>query len=157
MNRFYALLNELRFFIAPYFCRYCRKYLQSNEPLCTKCISLIKPILSTSLTIAKDRSFQVHAMCAYEEPLKALILATNRSDYEASVHLGTLLWHYSVLPSLTADYLIPVPLHPRKQAQRGYNQAYVIAQQISNLSGTPILDCTIRIKNTAQQSRFSRI
>ena len=102
-------------------------------------------------------SLQVHAVGAYEEPLKTLILAKNRSDYEASAYLGSILWQHSVLPSLQVDYLIPVPLHPRKQAQRGYNQALVMAQEVSNLTHIPILDCTIRIRNTPQQSRFSRI
>jgi len=38
------------------------------------------------------------------------------------------------------DYLIPVPLHPKREKQRGYNQSLVIAQGIHEVTGIPIGD-----------------
>ena len=38
------------------------------------------------------------------------------------------------------DYLIPVPLHPKRERQRGYNQALMIAQGIHEVTGIPIGD-----------------
>jgi ComF family protein len=34
-----------------------------------------------------------------------------------------------------ADVLIPVPLHPRRQRQRGFNQSELLAGELSNLTG----------------------
>ncbi len=150
------IFKEMRSFIAPYFCGYCRTYLGTFEPLCNACILLIKPILSTTLSIDSRTKLQVHAVSAYEEPLASLILGKHRSNYEASIHLGTLIWRYSVMTSMSVDYLIPVPLHRRREAQRGYNQALVMAQQLSMLSGIPILDCVLRTKYTVRQSLLSR-
>lgn len=36
------------------------------------------------------------------------------------------------------DYLIPVPLHPKRERKRGYNQSLLIAEGISEVTGIPI-------------------
>ena len=38
------------------------------------------------------------------------------------------------------DYLIPVPLHPKREKQRGYNQSLVIAIGIHEVTGIPVAD-----------------
>ena len=38
------------------------------------------------------------------------------------------------------DYLIPVPLHPKREKQRGYNQSLMICQGIQEVMGIPIGD-----------------
>jgi len=38
------------------------------------------------------------------------------------------------------DYLIPVPLHPKRERQRGYNQSLIIARGINEVTGIPIGD-----------------
>lgn len=54
------------------------------------------------------------------------------------------------------DLILPVPLHPRKQKMRGYNQSECIAQGISAVTGIP-LDTTsvVRNKHTDTQTRKS--
>lgn len=39
----------------------------------------------------------------------------------------------------TVDFIVPVPLHPIREKQRGYNQAEVIAKGISEVTGLPLL------------------
>ena len=36
------------------------------------------------------------------------------------------------------DFLIPVPLHPKREKQRGYNQSMMIARGISDVTGIPV-------------------
>lgn len=38
------------------------------------------------------------------------------------------------------DGIMPVPLHPRKQKERGYNQSRLLADGISSMTGIPIFD-----------------
>ena len=54
------------------------------------------------------------------------------------------------------DYLIPVPLHPRREKQRGYNQSLLIAQGIHEATGIPIGDkYLIRAVYTTTQTKKS--
>ena len=51
------------------------------------------------------------------------------------------------------DYLIPVPLHPKREQQRGYNQSLMIAQGINEVTGIPIGDkYLVRVKYTETQT-----
>ena len=36
------------------------------------------------------------------------------------------------------DYLVPIPLHPKREKQRGYNQSLMIAKGINEVTGIPI-------------------
>ncbi len=56
-----------------------------------------------------------------------------------------------------ADLIVPVPLHPRKEAKRGFNQSAVIAQGLGEALGKPLCaDALLRKKNTASQTSKSR-
>ena len=55
------------------------------------------------------------------------------------------------------DYLIPVPLHPKKEKKRGYNQSTVIARGIAETTGIPIGDkFLLRSVNTATQTHKTK-
>lgn len=56
------------------------------------------------------------------------------------------------------DYIIPVPLHRWRLAQRGYNQSEMIARGISSMTGIPVMtQCIKRTTNTSTQTRKTRI
>ena len=60
------------------------------------------------------------------------------------------------LTSLPVQLLIPVPLHPRRQKQRGYNQAEEIGKYIGKILGLPLENkVLIRTKATQPQSKLS--
>ena len=52
--------------------------------------------------------------------------------------LGETLKHAPLFQGI--DYLIPVPLHPKREKQRGYNQSLMICQGIQEVMGIPIGD-----------------
>lgn len=55
------------------------------------------------------------------------------------------------------DFIIPIPLHPKKEKIRGYNQSMVIAQGIGEETGIPIAhNYLIRKAFTATQTKKSR-
>ena len=51
------------------------------------------------------------------------------------------------------DVIVPIPLHPNRMNERGYNQSEYIAQGISEVTGIPV-DTThvARVKNTPKQA-----
>ena len=57
----------------------------------------------------------------------------------------------------SCDYIIPVPLHPKKLRKRGYNQASVIAEGVKSIIHKPIIeDFLIRKKYSGTQTRKNR-
>lgn len=49
---------------------------------------------------------------------------------------------------LSADYIIPVPLHKKRMRIRGFNQAEKIVSYLSECTNIPIIDCVKRNRNT---------
>lgn len=55
------------------------------------------------------------------------------------------------------DYLIPVPLHPKRERERGYNQSLMIARGISEVTGIPLGNKFLaRSVNTATQTHKTK-
>jgi len=58
--------------------------------------------------------------------------------------------------NISIDYIVPVPLHPVKERERGFNQSSYIAKEISNVCSIPVNNKIIyRIKNTKSQTKLS--
>lgn len=78
---------------------------------------------------------------------------------ELGTYLGKLLGQQLLkAPGFaTIDYIIPVPLHPRKEHFRGYNQSLCIATGLTEVLQKPVDALQlIRKKSTASQTRKSR-
>lgn len=59
------------------------------------------------------------------------------------LHTKVLIEHYNFD---LIDFIIPVPLHPQKEKQRGYNQSMKYAEGIAKVSNKPIDNQTLRRK-----------
>ena len=56
--------------------------------------------------------------------------------------------------SIKADMLVPVPSHPQRLRERGYNQTALLASKLSRLTSIPVDDrALVRTKNTPQQAK----
>ena len=55
------------------------------------------------------------------------------------------------------DCIIPIPLHPARLSERGYNQSELLAREVSKLCGIEVrTDIIERKRNTKQQSKLSK-
>lgn len=54
----------------------------------------------------------------------------------------------------TIDAIQPIPLHPNRQRQRGFNQSECLAQGIAEVTGLPIVDLVRRTKDNLSQTHF---
>ncbi len=64
---------------------------------------------------------------------------------------------YKASPSLeTPDYIVPVPLHEKRRAQRGYNQSEVFARAISEGLDIPVIHLLKKSHFTESQTAMSR-
>jgi ComF family protein len=99
---------------------------------------------------------RVFAITDYKDPIRALILAKKYYNIAAAYKLGILLWQLTDLHEQQFDYIIPVPLHWWRYAQRGYNQAAEIAYGINKQASIPVLHALKRIRYTVRQSELSQ-
>ena len=55
------------------------------------------------------------------------------------------------------DYIVPIPMHPKKKRQRGYNQSELLARQAAQFLQKEVrTDILIKTKNTKSQSLLKR-
>ncbi|MGE0009251.1 MAG: ComF family protein [Candidatus Babeliales bacterium] len=152
LPRIYA---EFKYLFWPNLCASCKLFLRNDELLCIQCARAITPVVSVPLEVTANVIMQVYAVSAYQGTLKRLVLAKAWHDERASVVLGKLLWHNTTLPHIPFDLIVPIPLHWRRFAQRGYNQAELMAKELSGLSGKPTYLALERIQSTVFQSSLS--
>lgn len=59
--------------------------------------------------------------------------------------------------SVRHDCIIPVPLHRSRLAERGYNQAAIVAGEIARVTGVPMYDRElVRLRRTGHQAKLDR-
>lgn len=74
----------------------------------------------------------VHAAGLYGGPLATAIQRLKFGDRsDLARPLGELLRRLALERALEADVLVPVPLHPRRLAARGYNQSALLARRLA--------------------------
>lgn len=89
---------------------------------------------------------------------KLLHVLKYQGDHKMGIYLGKLLGNEikAVFP-IQCDYIVPVPLHPKKQKKRGYNQSEIISKGVSMTTGIPVRsDLLFRRGYTSSQTRKSR-
>lgn len=52
--------------------------------------------------------------------------------------------------------LVPVPMHPRRRQNRGFNQARQLAEGLGDRAEVPVLNVLSKVRRTRQQSELSR-
>jgi ComF family protein len=78
-----------------------------------------------------------------------------RYTRELAGPLGEMLVAFWLRAPLSVDVLVPVPLHRRRQKERGYNQAELLARELGNALGIRVAcDILCRTRYTLAQARL---
>ena len=91
----------------------------------------------------------------FREGARELVHAL-KYNYHSTLGLpmGGLMARYLLGESPLADVLVPVPLHPRRQRVRGYNQSFLLAREVSRRLGLPLAaGALVRHRDTPPQAR----
>jgi ComF family protein len=54
--------------------------------------------------------------------------------------LGLILKDYLLREPLPVEVVVPIPLHPRRMRERGYNQSALLAKEVSRLMNLPLVE-----------------
>lgn len=154
-NLFHQIVYLFKRLISPPFCANCKLYLDDYYVFCSKCLELIKPIISKDIYLKADHKLTVLAVSDYKDPLRSLTLSKFTNSLSSILQLAQIIWRLSALKNLDFDYLVPIPLHWTRKLWRGYNQSEIIANELSKLSGKPVLHCLMRIKRTEYQASLN--
>lgn len=101
------------------------------------------------------------AACSYREPADLLVQLLKFRRQRAAARVMAEVMHSRLDPDgwrgLSAPVLVPVPLHPWRLWQRGFNQCRLIGYHLSRLRALPEAPAGLRRKRRAPaQSRLSR-
>jgi ComF family protein len=141
-------------------CRPCADSLPYNRTACIRCGLTLPFPQDSECGRCQRHPPAFHSTCAlfrYEEPVRHLIHALKfGARYPCARLLGSLL--ADALSSLEDKpaLLIPVPLHPSRYRERGFNQATEIARILSRRLQIP-LDVTgcVRVRRTQPQAELA--
>ena len=106
------------------------------------------------------KEFAFESACAafpYETVRRAIHLFKYDGGKKIGEGLGQLLadymgkYHEAILAK--TDFVLSVPLHPKKEKKRGFNQTHILCEQLSARTGLPFRrDIPVRKRETAAQS-----
>lgn len=69
-----------------------------------------------------------------------------------AIPLGKLMGNYWEKSPLPAEIIVPVPLHPHRLRERGYNQAALLARELGQSTGLPVAENgLVRMRATRPQ------
>lgn len=136
--------------LSPPACAACDQPIDSRQVFCAECAATVirnEPQADGSITFARFGG--------------AVAMALKRFKYEERADLarplGHLLQQAVVDAGIHADIVIPVPLHPRRLADRGYNQSALLARAVSQQLDVSFAPRALaRCRQTAQQARLGR-
>jgi ComF family protein len=176
-SRIGPLGNAVAWWIGPlldlFFPKRCAGCGREGAFLCGQCIALLEPLeppwcATCGLPLpqgAPCRSCQetplslegIRSLYAYQHPLREALLQFKYHGVRAvGAELAVVLARYVTAYALPADLLVPVPLFSDRRRQRGYNQAEVLAEELSRRAPLPCVPKALRrVRHTPPQARLA--
>ena len=131
------------------------------EPVCEQCGTPIPASTPAQCQQCQNHPLQhidgVRTAALFEDnPIRSAIHALKYRNLKAVAPvLGNVLANAYHQYHLTADVIVPVPLHRSRHKERGYNQSQLLAKQLGRLLDLPVNTITLqRIRKTRSQMKL---
>lgn len=150
--------------LVPPACAACGRF---GAALCEPCLAGFRPagredeafIAPDPGAVAGERLTLALAAFAYDGPLRA---ALQRLKYAGASRVAQALAD-AALPAFDRLLmlagplpLIPVPVHPERRRERGYNQAGLLAHRLATATSLEVREILLRARSTEKQHRLDR-
>jgi competence protein ComFC len=149
-----------------YLCTECEKKApRITPPFCEKCSEQFAGAISGSFSCANcaHRRLYFDAAVSCYRSRGIVRELVHQFKYGRQFHLRHPLadWlgqtmHDPRLRDRRFDILVPVPLHPARERERGFNQAQSLAELLSARISVPVRSALERIRYTTTQTAFDR-
>lgn len=165
------MFNTILDFIFPPKCPFCRSILTKKAPVCPSCMTTIAFIDENACTVcSRPMEEYSHSICSdcrgkrvyfnhsfvpliYKDTVRDAAIALKSGHPYFAKGFAYLLAdkiltspHYTKFSTITF-----VPQNPRSLRRRGYNQAELIAKELSRLLNIPCISTLIRTDDGEQQ------
>src|SRR5215831_8363712 len=151
---------------AEYLCGGCEaKIVRIAPPFCQTCSEPFEGSINTAFSCANCAHRTIHfaaAVAAYRG--RGIVRdVIHQFKYNRQVHLRHLVarWLRAALDDERLrdchfDIIVPVPLHPARQRERGFNQANLLAELLRTHTSIPCRPLLKRIRYTTTQTALDR-
>jgi len=157
--------------IFPKYCVNCKKY---GDFLCPSCFAYISYDVNINCLVCGKPSYNclTHPRCMKSNSIEGAFAGVKFNKiskklvyqfkykpnlFSLSNFIGDLLYESLIqneeftMVSQNKLILVPIPLHKNKFRKRGYNQAEILAREVSKRFGFPVVDYLLRTKETGSQ------
>jgi competence protein ComFC len=151
---------------AEYLCGDCRQRApRIAAPFCAKCSEPFPGAITQTFSCANCEHRVLHFDCAVAAYRSRGVVRrlVHQFKYAKQRHLRHPVadWLRETLhdPRLRGrhfDLIIPVPLHPARQRERGFNQAELLADLLAASTNLPMRNALERIRYTTTQTAYDR-
>lgn len=153
-------------------CIFCHQNHSGHSAICEYCLSLIPQFDYHKIDgdllnrpeifklFPKVKFDRLLAITPHQYPLSIWLTQLKyQGSFDYLTHINALITEHlkrlakvSKSPTVAPDYLVPVPIYIKKWQQRGFNQSYLIAQQLARYFDMPVdNDVIFRVKQNVAQ------
>ncbi len=137
-------------FFLPLYCVKCRR---EGRGICPECLAGMPELHAFCEVCAQPGEARrcrscsnsplpisgIRAAYPFEGVIRSAVHAFKYRNYRAlAPQLTDILAHRLRGSRIPATLLLPVPMHPRRERSRGYNQASLLAKELGKLTGIPV-------------------
>lgn len=133
----------------------CGEICKNNE-FCKDCMSKLERVNGISFTHSSELN-DIISVVYYNNTAKKAVHRFKFKNHPASARAFGKLMAEEILKKdyLKPDFLVPVPLYKKRQAERGFNQSELLAANIAKILEIPTLKMLKKIRETPAQSTLN--
>ena len=141
--------------LAPAHCVICEKKLYNNEFICKDCFERIE--FNEYPLIFHEEMIYYYGITKYKGVMEEVIKKFKFQNYKVlSEKLGDMVIDFTKKHNIQFDIIGFIPMTKKELFERGYNQTFLIAKDVSKKTGVPVLNNIFKVKETLRQSQLSR-
>ena len=137
-----------------FLCEPCESSLSRLErPYCARCAHPGADRLCEACASSPPAFDGIRAVCLFEGAARQLVHSLKYANFRAvAPDMARLLADLLGPRPGPGEVIVPVPLHPRRERTRGYNQSELLARTVGKRTGLPVRPGIVRrVRNTPPQ------